>query len=182
MSAQSIYDFELPQRKGDPVPMKNYEGKVLIIVNTATGCGFTPHYKDLESMYEKYHDKGLEIIDVPCNQFKNQAPGSDDEIHTFCQAKYKTQFKKKKKSDVNGPNQLPLFKFLKEKAPFKGFSGVKGFFFSGVMGIFGNKRDDENDVRWNFTKFIVNKNGEVVQRFEPTTSMTEVEEFVKTLL
>ena len=182
MSAQSIYDFELPQRKGDPVPMKNYEGKVLIIVNTATGCGFTPHYKDLESMYEKYHDQGLEIIDIPCNQFKNQAPGSDDEIHTFCQAKYKTQFEQFKKSDVNGPNQLPLFKFLKEKAPFKGFSGVKGFFFSGVMGIFGNKRDDENDVRWNFTKFIVNKNGEVVQRFEPTTSMTEVEEFVKTLL
>ena len=182
MSAQSIYDFELPQRKGDPVPMKNYEGKVLIIVNTATGCGFTPHYKDLESMYEKYHDKGLEIIDVPCNQFKNQAPGSDDEIHTFCQAKYKTQFEQFKKSDVNGPNQLPLFKFLKEKAPFKGFSGVKGFFMKGAMGIFGNKLEDENDVRWNFTKFIVNKNGEVVQRFEPTTSMTEVEEFVKTLL
>ena len=182
MSAQSIYDFELPQRKGDPVPMKNYEGKVLIIVNTATGCGFTPHFKDLESMYEKYHDQGLEIIDVPCNQFKNQAPGSDDEIHTFCQAKYKAQFEQFKKSDVNGPNQLPLFKFLKEKAPFKGFSGVKGFFFSGVMGVFGNKRDDENDVRWNFTKFIVNKNGEVVQRFEPTTSMAEVEEYVKKLL
>ena len=182
MSAQSIYDFELPQRKGDPVPMKNYEGKVLIIVNTATGCGFTPHYKDLESMYEKYHDQGLEIIDIPCNQFKNQAPGSDDEIHTFCQAKYKTQSEQFKKTDVTGPNPLPLFKFLKEKAPFKGFSGVKGFFFSGVMGIFGNKRDDENDVRWNFTKFIVNKNGEVVQRFEPTTSMAEVEEYVKKLL
>ncbi len=182
MSAQSIYDFELPQRKGDPVPMKNYEGKVLIIVNTATGCGFTPHYKDLESIYEKYHDKGLEIIDVPCNQFRNQAPESDDEIHTFCQTKYKTQIEQFKKSDVNGPNQLPLFKFLKEKASFKGFSGVKGFFFSGVMGIFGNKRDDENDIRWNFTKFIVNKQGEVVQRFEPTTSMQEVEEYVKTLL
>ena len=182
MSAQSIYDFELPQRKGDPVPLKNYEGKVLIIVNTATGCGFTPHYKDLESMYEKYHEQGLEIIDIPCNQFKNQAPGSDDEIHSFCQLKYKTQFEQFKKSDVNGPNQLPLFKFLKEKAPFKGFSGVKGFFFSGAMGIFGNKRDDENDIRWNFTKFIVNKQGEVVQRFEPITSMAEVEECVKKLL
>ena len=182
MSAQSIYDFELPQRKGDPVPMKNYEGKVLIIVNTATGCGFTPHYKDLESMYEKYHENGLEIIDVPCNQFRNQAPESDEEIHTFCQAKYKTKFEQFKKSDVNGPKQLPLFKFLKEKAPFKGFSGVKGFFFSGAMSLFGNKKEDENDVRWNFTKFIVNRQGEVVQRFEPTTSMEEVEEYVKKLL
>ena len=182
MSTQSIYDFELPRRKGDPFPLKTYEGKVLIIVNTATGCGFTPHYKDLESMYEKYHEQGLEIIDVPCNQFRNQAPESDEEIHNFCQAKYKTQFEQFKKSDVNGQNQLPLFKFLKEKAPFKGFSGVKGFFFSGIMGIVGNKREDENDIRWNFTKFIVNKQGEVVQRFEPTTSMTEVEEFVKKLL
>ncbi len=182
MSTESIYDFELPRRKGDPVPMKNYEGKVLIIVNTATGCGFTPHYKDLESMYEKYHEQGLEIIDVPCNQFRNQAPESDEEIHTFCQTKYKTQFEQFKKSDVNGANQLPLFKYLKAKAPFKGFSGVKGFFFSGIMGVVGNKRDDENDVRWNFTKFIVNRKGEVVQRFEPTTSMAEVEEYVKKLL
>ena len=97
MSAQSIYEFELPQRKGDPVPMKNYEGKVLIIVNTATGCGFTPHYKDLESMYEKYHDKGLEIIDIPCNQFKNQAPGSDDEIHTFAKPNIKLNLSNSKK-------------------------------------------------------------------------------------
>ena len=182
MSTQSIYDFVLQRRKGDPASLKGYQGKVLIIVNTATGCGFTPHYADLESMYEKYHEQGLEIIDVPCNQFRNQTPGTDEEIHDFCQAKYKTQFEQFKKSDVNGPNQLPLFKFLKEKAPFKGFSGVKGFFFSGVMGLFGNKRDDENDVRWNFTKFIVNKQGEVVERFEPTTSMAEVEEYVKKLL
>ena len=182
MASQSIYDFELPRRKGEPASLKDYQGKVLIIVNTATGCGFTPHYKDLESMYEKYHDQGLEIIDVPCNQFRNQAPGTDEEIHEFCQAKYKTQFEQFKKSDVNGPNQLPLYKYLKEKAPFKGFSGVKGFFFSGIMGIVGNKREDENDVRWNFTKFIVNKQGEVVERFEPTTSMADVEEYVKKLL
>ena len=182
MSEQSIYDFELETRKKEKVPMKSYEGKVLVIVNTATGCGFTPHYKDLESMYEKYHDQGLEIIDVPCNQFKNEAPGTDEEIHSFCQLKYKTQFEQFRKSDVNGPNQLPLFKFLKEKQPFKGFSGVKGFFFSGVVGLVGNKKEDENDVRWNFTKFVVDRKGEVVARFEPTTSMTEVEEFVKKLL
>ena len=181
-AAKSIYDFELQNRKGESVPLKNYEGKVLLIVNTATGCGFTPHYKDLETMYEKYHDKGLEISDVPCNQFRNQAPENDEKIHEFCQLKYKTQFDQFKKSDVNGPNQLPLFKFLKEKAPFKGFSGIKGFFFSGVMGIFGNKKEDENDVRWNFTKFIVNRKGEVVERFEPTTSMSDVEEYVKNLI
>ena len=103
-AAKSIYDFELQNRKGESVPLKNYEGKVLLIVNTATGCGFTPHYKDLESMYEKYHDKGLEIIDVPCNQFRNQAPENDEKIHEFCQLKYKTQFDQFKKSDVNGPN------------------------------------------------------------------------------
>ena len=182
MSEQSIYDFELETRKKEKVPLKNYEGKVLVIVNTATGCGFTPHYKDLESMYEKYHENGLEIIDIPCNQFKNEAPGSDEEIHSFCQLKYKTQFDQFKKSDVNGANQLPLFKFLKEKQPFKGFSGVKGFFFSGVVGLVGNKKEDENDIRWNFTKFVVDRKGEVVARFEPTTSMAEVEEFVKKLL
>ena len=136
---------------------------MLIIVNTATGCGFTPHYADLESIYEKYHEQGLEIIDVPCNQFKNQAPGTDEEIHSFCQLKYKTQFEQFKKSDVNGPNQLSLFKFLKEKAPFKGFPGGKE--------IFGTEIEDKNDVRWNFTKFIVNRQGEVVERFEPTTSI-----------
>ena len=178
----NLYDLTVKNRQDEDVKMSDYEGKVLLIANTATGCGFTPQYKAIEELYEKYHDQGLEIIDVPCNQFKNQAPGSDDEIHSFCQLKYKTQFEQFKKSDVNGPNQLPLFKFLKEKAPFKGFSGVKGFFFSGAMGIFGNKRDDENDIRWNFTKFIVNKQGEVVQRFEPTTSMAEVEEYVKKLL
>ena len=119
-SNQSIYDFALQSRNEESVPLKNYEGKILIIVNTATGCGFTPHYKDLESIYEKYHEKGLEIIDVPCNQFRNQAPENDEEIHSFCQLKYKTQFDQFKKSDVNGPNQLPLYKFLKEKAPSNG--------------------------------------------------------------
>ena len=178
----SVYDFKVATRDGGEESLDQYKGKVLLIVNTATGCGFTPHYEPLEAMYKEYRDQGFEILDFPCNQFADQAPESDEEIHTFCQAKYKTQFEQFKKSDVNGPNQLPLFKFLKEKAPFKGFSGVKGFFFSGVMGIIGNKKEDENDVRWNFTKFIVNKQGEVVQRFEPTTSMEEVEEYVKKIL
>jgi glutathione peroxidase len=99
-----FYDLSVTAANGEEISMKNFEGKVVLVVNTATGCGFTPHYKDLESMYEKYHENGLEIIDVPCNQFKNEAPGSDEEIHSFCQLKYKTQFDQFKKSDVNGPN------------------------------------------------------------------------------
>ena len=178
----SIYDFELTTGKNEKIGLKDYKGKVLLIVNTATGCGFTPHYEDLEKMYEKYHDKGLEIIDIPCNQFRGQAPGTDEEIKNFCQLKYKTQFKQMKKSDVNGKNQLPLYKFLKSKQPFKGFDGIKGFFFSGIMKIFGNSNEDQNDIRWNFTKFIVDRNGNVVMRFEPTTSMKQVEEFVAKLI
>ena len=178
----SIYDFYVINRKNEKISLKTYQGKVMIIVNTATGCGFTPQYEDLEKIYEKYHDKGLEIIDIPCNQFRDQAPGSDEEIHSFCQLKYKTKFDQMKKSDVNGENELPLYKFLKSKQGFKGFSGIKGFFFSGVMKIFGNSNEDENDIRWNFTKFIVDRNGNVVERFEPTTSMDEVEKYVAQLL
>ncbi|MBR6331766.1 MAG: glutathione peroxidase, partial [Dehalococcoidales bacterium] len=107
----NIYDYTVPSVDRGDISLKEYAGKVIIIVNTATGCGFTPQYKELESMYEKYHEKGLEIIDVPCNQFRNQAPGSDEEIHQFCTVNYNTQFPQMKKSDVNGPNELPLFRY-----------------------------------------------------------------------
>ena len=108
----TFYDYSLTDRSGNEVSMRNYEGKVVIVVNTATGCGFTPQYKDLESMYEKYHEQGLEIIDVPCNQFADQTPGTDEEVHEFCTLKYNTQFDQFKKSDVNGEHALPLFTFL----------------------------------------------------------------------
>ncbi len=178
----NIYDIKVLDRKKQEVSMSEYKGKVLLIVNTATGCGFTPHYEPLENMYKKFHDKGLEIIDVPCNQFANQAPGSDDEIHDFCVAKYKTSFARFKKSDVNGPNELPLFKYLKEQQPFKGFSGEKGKAFDESF----KKQDPDyaksNDVKWNFTKFVVDKTGKVVARFEPTDDMKKLEECVETLL
>ena len=121
----NIYDYVVKNRKNEDVSLSDYKGKVLLIVNTATGCGFTPQYEGLENLYKKYHEKGLEILDFPCNQFGNQAPGSDDEIHDFCVSKYKTSFEQFKKSDVNGPNELPLFKYLKEQQPFKGFTGEK---------------------------------------------------------
>lgn len=117
----SIYDYSLETRKGEEVSMKNFEGKVLLVVNTATGCGFTPQYEQLEEMYEKYHDQGFEIIDVPCNQFAGQTPGTDEEVHEFCTLKYKTKFDQFKKSDVNGENQLPLFAYLKSQKGFEGF-------------------------------------------------------------
>ena len=116
-----IYDYVIKNGKGEDVAMRDYEGKVLLIVNTATGCGFTPQYEAIEKMYEKYHDKGLEIIDIPCNQFAGQAPETDEEIHQFCTLKYNTQFPQMKKSDVNGENELPLYTYLKSQQGFKGF-------------------------------------------------------------
>ena len=116
-----FYDLKVTARDGSEVSMKDYENKVVLVVNTATGCGFTPHYKPLEEMYEKYHDRGFEIIDVPCNQFAGQTPGTDDEIHEFCTLKYNTQFPQMKKSDVNGENAIELFKYLKSQKTFEGF-------------------------------------------------------------
>ena len=121
-----IYDYILETGEGRAFKLDEWKGKVILIVNTATGCGFTPQYKYLESMYEEFHEKGLEILDIPCNQFANQTPESDEEIHQFCTLKYNTQFPQMKKSDVNGPNQLPLYAYLKSQQDFKGFGkGVK---------------------------------------------------------
>ena len=179
----SIYDYSVPTPQGEDLSLKNFEGKVLLIVNTATGCGFTPHYKDLEAIYEADHDKGLEIIDVPCNQFAGQTPGNDEEIHEFCTLKYNTRFPQMKKSDVNGENQLPLFAYLKSQKGFEGFGhGPTALMMSAML-----KKQDKNyksnpDIKWNFTKFVVNRQGEVVARFEPTADMKEVRACVESLL
>ena len=179
----SVYDYSVTTPAGEEISLKNYEGKVLLIVNTATGCGFTPHYKELEAMYEADHEKGLEIIDVPCNQFAGQTPGTDEEIHEFCTLKYNTQFPQMKKSDVNGENQLPLFAYLKSQKGFEGFGHGPAALAMGVMlkKIDKNYKDNP-DIKWNFTKFVVNRDGEVVARFEPTADMKKVEECVAGLL
>ena len=176
----SIYDFTLTRGDGAEVSLADYRGKVLLIVNTATGCGFTPHYEPIEKMYEEYHDKGLEIIDVPCNQFREQTPGTDEEIRQFCQLKYNTQFPQMKKSDVNGENALPLFTYLKEQKGFEGFGkGPMALMMSQML----KKIPKENpDIRWNFTKFVVDREGNVVARFEPTADMADVEQCVAALL
>lgn len=163
--------------------MKDYEGKVVLVVNTATGCGFTPQYKDIEAIYEKFHDQGLEVIDIPCNQFAGQAPESDEEIHEFCQLHYNTQFPQMKKSDVNGENELPLYTFLKSQKGFEGFGkGPKALAMSAMLKKIDKNYKNTSDIKWNFTKFLVNRSGEVVARFEPTQKMTDVKEAVAALI
>ncbi len=179
----SIYDYSVPARNGEQVSLADFKGKVIIVVNTATGCGFTPHYKPLEEMYEKYHDKGLEIIDVPCNQFAGQTPGTDDEIHEFCTLKYNTQFPQMKKSDVNGENALDLFKYLKSQKGFEGFGkGAKALAMSAMLKTIDRDYKNNPEIKWNFTKFVVDREGNVVARFEPTQDMKDLEKLVAELI
>ena len=156
----NIYDFKVHNAKGVEVPMRDYQGKVLLIVNTATGCGFTPQYEGLQKLYDKYRDRGLEILDFPCNQFGHQAPGTEEEIQEFCTLKYKTTFPLFSKIDVNGKNAAPLFTFLKNQ---------KG----GFLG---------DDIKWNFTKFLVSRDGTVVKRYAPMTTPDKIEKDILKLL
>lgn len=179
----SIYEYTLLDRKGNEVSLKQFEGKVMLIVNTATGCGFTPQYEDIEKMYEEMHEQGLEIIDVPCNQFAGQTPGTDEEIHEFCTLRYHTQFPQMKKSDVNGENELPLYTYLKSQKGFEGFgSGAKALAMSAMLKKIDKNYKTNPDIKWNFTKFVVDRQGNVVARFEPTAKMEEVAKCVRSLL
>ena len=181
--AMSIYDYSVPTPKGEEISLKNYEGKVILIVNTATGCGFTPHYKPIEQMYEDLHDKGLEVIDVPCNQFAGQTPGTDEEIHQFCTLKYNTQFPQMKKADVNGENAIELFKYLKSQKGFEGFGkSPAGLAMSALLMTIDKDYKNNPEIKWNFTKFVIDRNGEVVARFEPTADMKKVDACVASLL
>ena len=180
---KTVYDFSLNDKSGNEVSLSQYKGKVLLIVNTATGCGFTPQYEDLEAMYHSLKDKGLEILDVPCNQFGHQAPGTDAEIKEFCTLKFGADFPQFKKSDVNGANELPLYTWLKSQKPCLGGYDAK---LAAVMEKLYNEANPEprkkDDIQWNFTKFLINRNGEVIARFEPTVDMKEVEKQVEAAL
>ena len=183
MSAQSIYDIKVKDMDGKEVSMSEYKGKVLLIVNTATKCGFTPQYEELQELYDKFKDKGLVILDFPCNQFGEQAPGDIASIHQFCTEKYSTTFPQFDKIDVNGENESPLFAFLKSKQAFKGFgNGAQAKFMDEMM----KKKDPEYaskpDIKWNFTKFLVDAQGNVIARFEPTVSMNLVSSMVSSKL
>ncbi len=156
----NIYDYSVKAQDGSEVSLADYQGKVLLIVNTATGCGFTPQYDGLQDLYDKYQSQGLEILDFPCNQFGHQAPGSDEEITDFCQSRYGVTFRQFKKIEVNGKDEEPLYTFLKSQQ-------------KGVMG---------NQIKWNFTKFLVDRKGAVVARFAPTVTPEKIDEQIKELL
>ena len=148
---ESIYDFKVKNDKGQEVSLDQYKGKLMLIVNTATRCGFTPQYKDLEAIYEKYNEQGFEILDFPCNQFGSQAPGTIAEIKEFCSTTYSVKFTQFDKIEVNGENEHPLYTYLKANA------------------------ENKNNIRWNFTKFLVSADGKILKRFEPGDKMEDVE-------
>ncbi len=156
----SVYDFNVKDRTLNEVSLGEYKGKVLLIVNTATGCGFTPQYKGLEELYRKYKDQGFLVLDFPCNQFLSQAPGSDEEIHSFCTLKYDTTFPRFHKIEVNGDNADPLYAYLTKQ----------------------NKKGKTQKIKWNFTKFLISKNGEVIDRFSPMTKPEKIDKYIKKAL
>ncbi len=178
-----FYDYEVERPDGTMQKMADFEGKVVLVVNTATGCGFTPHYEPMETMYHDFHNRGFEIVDVPCNQFAGQTPGTDEEIHEFCTLKYHTEFPQMKKADVNGENAIPLYKYLKSEKTFEGFGkGPKAFAMGAMLKKIDKDYKNNSEIKWNFTKFVINRDGDVVARFEPTADMKDVRAFVEKLL
>ena len=176
-TAQSIYDYTVKDDAGNDVSLSTYKGKVLLIVNTATKCGFTPQYKDLQALYEKYRTQGLEILDFPCNQFGSQAPGTIQEIHQFCTANFAIQFPQFDKIDVNGPNESPLYTYLKLQKGFGGFD-LNDQTGSKLDKMFSKNDPDyakNSNIKWNFTKFLVSRDGKVLKRYEPSDKMANVE-------
>ena len=157
----SIYDFQVKGSKGEEIPLSNFKDKVIVVVNTASACGYTPQYKDLQAIYEEFKEQGLVVLGFPCNQFMNQEPGSNEEIQSFCELNFGVTFPIFGKIDVNGENADPLFKYLREKAP-------------GIMGL--------KSIKWNFTKFIIDKNGNVIERFAPQTNPQEMRSTIEKLL
>ena len=182
-TTMTIHDFTAKGRNGTSLALASLKGKVLLIVNTATGCGFTPQYEGLEKLYAKYHDKGLEVLDFPCDQFGHQAPGSDDEIHNFCALKYNTSFDQLAKIEVNGPGADPIFAFLKaarpkDDAPESAIAGLRDLLKK--HGLTGAQAP--GDIEWNFTKFLVDKDGNIVKRFHPTTTPETIDAEIAALL
>ena len=165
----NIYDFKVKAQDGGEVSLADYKGKVLLVVNTATGCGFTPQYDELQDIYDEFKDKGLEILDFPCNQFGEQAPGDDEEIHSFCTGRYGITFPQFSKVEVNGENAIELYKWLTANTKFEGFGiSPMGVMLSGVVKKFDKDYKENSSIKWNFTKFLIDRNGEIVARFEPT--------------
>ena len=181
---RTVYEFSVKDRKGKEVSLKEYANEVLLIVNTATKCGFTPQYEELEKLYEKYHSQGFEVLDFPCNQFGQQAPGTDESIHEFCKLNYGTEFPRFKKLKVNGDDADPLYKFLKEQKGFAGFDASHPLtpVLNKLLSESNPAYKENADIKWNFTKFLINKRGQVVARFEPTESIENIAKHIEEIL
>ncbi len=178
----NIYDLKVKTRSGEDFDLSSLKGHVSLVVNTATGCGFTPQYEAIEKLYEKYHDKGFEVLDFPCDQFGHQAPGSNDEIHEFCTAKYKTQFDQFAKIDVNGDNESEVFTILKKQQPKEEVKGFKNKMAMKAISKISKTCTKEDDIVWNFTKFLVDKDGNAVKRYNPTFNPADIENDLLNLL
>jgi len=179
----NIYDFSIMKADGTEVSMADYKGKVLLVVNTATGCGFTPQYEAMQKLYDDVKDQGFEIIDVPCNQFGEQAPGSNEEIHTFCTGRFGITFPQFAKADVRGETAIPLFRYLANNTKFEGFGKTP---MALIVGGVAKKMDKDykknSEIKWNFTKFLIDREGEIIARFEPTVNMKAVAAKVREIL
>ena len=178
----NIYDLKVKTRKGEDFDLSSLKGKVSLVVNTATGCGFTPQYEALEELYEKFHDQGFEVLDFPCNQFGHQAPGDNDEIHAFCTAKYKTKFDQFAKIEVNGENESKVFTVLKKEQPDDEIKGLKNKMAMKAISKISKTCIKKGDIAWNFTKFLVNKEGKAVKRYSPTYNPRDIEKDLLELL
>ncbi len=177
-----IYNLKVKTRDGKDFDLSKLKGKVSLVVNTATGCGFTPQYEGLEALYEKYHEKGFEILDFPCDQFGHQAPGTDDEIHTFCTSKYNTTFDQFSKIEVNGENESEVYTILKEQQPKEEVKGLKNKMAIKAISKISKTYKKESDIVWNFTKFLVDKDGNAVKRYDPTFNPKDIEKDLLELL
>lgn len=177
----SIFNFKVLDNKNNEKSLSDYSGKVCLIVNTATECGFTPSYEYLQNIYDKYNQSGLEILDFPCNQFGNQAPGNAEEIASFCTSRFGITFPQFAKIEVNGDNAHELFQYLKSQKGFAGFAPEHALtpILNDLLGKADPDFASKPDIKWNFTSFLTDKNGEVVARFEPTTSFDEIEAKIK---
>ena len=177
-----IYDFKALTSRGKEIDFKEFEGKVLLIVNTASKCGFTPQFAGLEELNQKYKDKGLVIIGFPGNQFKEQDPGSDGEIEEFCQLNYGVTFQIMKKTDVNGANAEPIFEYLKSQAPTEEYHGLKAKGAALLFKKISHSVEKDSDIKWNFTKFLISKDGQTIKRYAPTTEPKDFEKDIEAML
>lgn len=178
----NAYDFTVKAQDGSEVSLSQFNSKALLIVNTATGCGFTPQYEELQNIYEELHEQGLEILDFPCNQFGNQAPGADEEIHSFCTGRYGISFPQYSKIDVNGENAVSLYKWITANTKFEGFEGAMKLILAPVVKKMDKDYKNNGNIKWNFTKILIDRNGDIVARFEPTASLDKVKAKIKEIL